>query len=199
MFLRKFVFINIFIVLAACLVAQENDYKINSENQEEQKDEDANEKIVWYSFAEAVKMNQGFPKKKILVDMFTDWCGWCKKMDAVTFSHPEIIKYINDHYWAVKFNAEGFDTVNFNGVTYINPNPQGTKRSTHQLTVTLLSRQLTYPSYVFFNENNQILTVVKGYIKPKSFEPVIHYFGDNSHFKMSWEEFNKTFHGNIKE
>jgi len=157
------------------------------------------ESIKWYSFEEAIKLNEGFPKKKIIIDVYTDWCGWCKKMDAVTFDHQEIIQYMNAHYWAVKFDAEGFDTITFNGVKYVNPKPPGTKRSTHQLAVTLLSRQMTYPSYVFFNENNQLLTVVKGFIKPISFEPVIHYFGDNSHFSMSWDDFNKTFVGKIKE
>ena len=63
------------------------------------------EKIHWYTFAEATKLNKKHPKK-IFMDVYTSWCGWCKKYDAVTFSHPVIAKYINEHFYAVKFDAE---------------------------------------------------------------------------------------------
>ena len=67
------------------------------------------DKIEWLSFEEAVKRNEKEPKK-FIVDVYTDWCGWCKKMDANTFTNPVIIKYINENYWAVKLNAERKDS-----------------------------------------------------------------------------------------
>ncbi|MFC1734435.1 thioredoxin family protein [candidate division KSB1 bacterium] len=200
MILRNSILIIIFMLAASSLAQDNGDNQSKTVNKKATNQTvSENTSIKWYTFEEAIKLNEGFPKKKIFIDMYTDWCGWCKKMDAVTFKHPEIVKYLNEHYWAVKFDAEGFDTIVYNGVKYVNPKPPGTKRSTHQLAITLLSRQMTYPSYVFLNENNQLLTVVKGYIKPKSFEPVVHYFGDNSHFSKSWEEFTKTFVGVISD
>ena len=97
--------------------AKKNESKpVTSENDKKT----TNDKIHWISFDEAIKLNSGYPKKKILIDVYTDWCGWCKKMDAVTFSNPVIASYINEHYWAVKLNAEGYDTIIYNGVTYTN-------------------------------------------------------------------------------
>ena len=76
-------------------------------------------KIKWYSFEEAYALNKKKPKK-IMVDVFTEWCGWCKKMDAETFTNPVIVKYMNEHFYAVKFNAETGDTIRFRDTTYTN-------------------------------------------------------------------------------
>ena len=63
------------------------------------------EKINWVSFEEAVQLNEKEPRK-FIVDVYTDWCGWCKRMDQTTFKNPEVAQYINEKYWAVKLNAE---------------------------------------------------------------------------------------------
>ncbi|HTB31563.1 MAG TPA: DUF255 domain-containing protein, partial [Bacteroidia bacterium] len=45
--------------------------------------------IHWVNFDEAVKLNEKHPRK-ILIDVYTQWCGWCKKMDASTYTDPDI-------------------------------------------------------------------------------------------------------------
>lgn len=153
--------------------------------------------IKWYSFEEAFELNKKNPKK-IFVDVYTDWCGWCKKMDATTFSHPIIAEYMNKNFYPVKLNAERTDTVYLEGKMYVNPNP-GARRSSHQLAVSLLQGKMSYPSYVFINEKNEWLTVVPGYVKPQSFEPIIRFFGDGDYLNKTWEEYTKTFKGSIVE
>jgi uncharacterized protein YyaL (SSP411 family) len=63
------------------------------------------ETVRWYSFEEALKANE-IKKKKIFVDIYTDWCVWCKKMDKSTFRDPKVANYLNKHFYPVKFNAE---------------------------------------------------------------------------------------------
>jgi thioredoxin-related protein len=185
--------ISIFIISAFLVVFQVPSIKAQEAPKE---GEQKGEKIKWYSFEEAFKLNKKKPKK-IFVDVFTDWCGWCKKMDAETFTNTVIVEYMNKHYYCVKLNAERKDTVNIDGVTFVNPNPEN-RRSTHQLAVELLRNSMSYPSYVFLNEKSQWLTVVAGYQPAKSFEPVIHYFGDDAYIKTPWADFQSSFSGTIK-
>jgi thioredoxin-related protein len=154
------------------------------------------ERIRWYSFEEAYQLNKK-KQKKIFIDVFTDWCGWCRKMDAETFTNPVISEYMMDHFYCVKLNAERKDTIIIDGVTFTNPNPAG-RRSTHQLAVELLKGNMSYPSYVFLNEKSQWMTVVAGYHGAKDFEPILHYFGEDEYQKIPWEDFRATFTGEVK-
>lgn len=71
-------------------------------------------KIKWYTFEEASVEYQK-SAKPFFIDLYTDWCGWCKKMDASTFQDPIIANYLNTFFYPVKFNAESKDTVNVFG------------------------------------------------------------------------------------
>src|SRR6187397_3084056 len=61
--------------------------------------------INWISLQEAEKLSKKQPRK-IVVDVYTDWCGWCKKMDKSTFADAKTAAYVNKHYYAVKLDAE---------------------------------------------------------------------------------------------
>lgn len=149
------------------------------------------EKIKWYTFQQAIELSKK-EKKKIFIDVYTDWCGWCKVMDKNTFTNPVIIKYMNQHYYAVKLNAEMKDTIVFNNYTFVNPAPN-TPRSTHQLASSLLNNKLSYPTTVYLDENFNLLTQVPGYLKPVQMEPILKYFGTNAYPATNWEDYSKNF------
>jgi len=152
-------------------------------------------KITWYSIEEAVELNKK-KKKKFFVDVFTEWCGWCKKMDASTFIDPVIVKYMNEHYYAVKFDAESKEPISINGQEYVNTNP-ATKRSTHQLAVALLNGKLSYPSFVFLDEEVKLITVLPGFNPPEKLEPVLHYIQDEAYKKQTFDSYMSGFKGSF--
>lgn len=152
-------------------------------------------KITWHTFQEAVELSKK-EKKKIFIDVYTDWCGWCKVMDRNTFTHPVIAKYMNEKYYAVKLNAEMKDTVVFNNYSFVNPTPN-VPRSTHQLASSLLNNRMSYPTVVFLDENFSMLTQVPGYQKPEQIEPILKYFGDNAYPATNWEDYSKKFKGEV--
>ncbi len=156
---------------------------------------DEGEKIKWMSFQQALELSKK-EKKKIFIDVYTDWCGWCKVMDKNTFSNPVIVKYMNEHFYSVKFNAEMKDTIVFNNYTFVNPNPNSS-RSTHQLAASLLNNQLSYPTTVYLDENFNMLTQVPGYLQPSQMEPIMKYFGDNIYPSTKWEDYQKNFKSEI--
>lgn len=45
-------------------------------------------------------------KKLVMVDLYTDWCGWCKKLDKDTFSDKDVEARLTKDFIAVKVNAE---------------------------------------------------------------------------------------------
>lgn len=147
--------------------------------------------INWMSWDEAVAANAKNPKM-IFVDTYTDWCGWCKKMDASTFSDPVIAKYMNENYYSIKMDAEMKDTINFNGYQFVNPNPTG-KRSTHQLAASLLDNKLSYPSFVILTPTFERMQILPGYKGAKDFEPIIRYFVEGASKGVQYEDYMKDF------
>lgn len=154
------------------------------------------ETVKWYTFSEAVELNKKQPKK-MLIDVYTDWCGWCKKMDATTFKDPLVMKMLNKYYYAVKMDAEMKDTIVFQNVTFVNPEP-AEKRSTHQLAQSLLNGQLSYPTVVYLDEQYTILSPVPGYQTPETIEPILVFFGEDKHKTDKYEDFLKTFKSQLK-
>src|SRR6478736_5236100 len=73
--------------------------------------------IKWMSFEEAIEKSKT-EKRKIFIDVYTDWCGWCKVMDKKTFSEAKVAKILNEEFYPVKFNAEQRGNVVFNGTTF---------------------------------------------------------------------------------
>ncbi len=118
------------------------------------------DKIQWMSWEEAVAAHER-EKKKILIDVYTDWCHWCKVMDKKTFSKSNIAKYVNTHFYAVKLNAEGKEDIHWNDKVF-KFQPAG-RRGTHALAQAMLDGQMSYPSFVFLNENFERIRISKGF------------------------------------
>ena len=146
--------------------------------------------IQWMSFEAAIEMqDKASQPKKIFIDVYTDWCGWCKKMDAETFNNPEVAAYMQAHFYMVKLDGEGKKPIVFRGKTFSYV-PSG-RNGYHELAAGLMQGQLSYPTVVFLNEQAELLSPVPGYHPPKSFIPIARFFGDNHYKTSSWEDYNK--------
>ena len=150
----------------------------------------AQEKIQWMSIEEAyaLTLNDENPKK-IFVDVYTDWCGWCKRMDKATFQNPEVAAYMNEHYYNVKFDAEQKESIEILGNTFEFV-PQGS-RGYHELAAALLNGKMSYPTVVFMNPKFEMLSPVPGYQEATPFLKVATFFGDDIYQTVPWEEYAK--------
>ncbi len=149
--------------------------------------------VKWMTFEQAVAKSK-VEKRKIFIDVYTDWCGWCKVMDKNTFSDPAVAKLLNENFYPVKFDAEQTADVVFNGTTFKFV-PYGNKGS-HQLAAALLNNQLSYPTVVFMEEDFSGVYPVQGYRKPEEFHQYLVYYGENYH-KLG-EKANSEFQKNYK-
>lgn len=148
------------------------------------------QKVKWYSFEEAVELNKT-ERKKIFIDVYTNWCGWCKKMDQNTFTNSRIAKILNEHYYPVKLNAETTDTIYFDGHEFVNSNSGS--RSPHQLAIALLQGKMSYPSIAYMDEQNRLLTAVPGYQTPETLVPILLFFAEDAYLEKKFNEFMKEF------
>ena len=65
----------------------------------------AEDGIHWYTYSEGIKKMKEENKKGYL-HFYTDWCTYCKLMNAQTFSNAKVVKYLNKHFIAIRVNAE---------------------------------------------------------------------------------------------
>jgi thioredoxin-related protein len=154
--------------------------------------------VKWVPIGEAQKAALA-DGKPLMVDMWTPWCGWCKKMDAATFRDEQTAAYINANFHPVSFNAEGPDTVYYNDQKYINtaydPKLQGGRNGTHPWTqaVAAANGGIGYPTIVYIAADGTLIGPDPGFKSPEDIEPVLRYVREGAYKTMSFADFRATF------
>jgi thioredoxin-related protein len=124
----------------------------------------ADEKVKWYDFNEGVTKAKS-EKKIALIDAYTAWCGWCKRMDRDTYTNANIISKIEKNFVPIKFNPE------IEGVTY---ELQGKTYNGYQLLSLLANHQQTgYPTTFFILTKKNRIMIEPGYQDPTKFETTL--------------------------
>ncbi|WP_046756532.1 thioredoxin family protein [Kordia jejudonensis] len=161
------------------------------------------QKINWVTMEEATELMKKEPRK-VIMDVYTTWCGPCKMLDKNTFGNPDVAKYINENYYAIKFNAEGDKSITYEGNTFTNPNydPAKKKRrnAQHQFARYLSVR--AYPTMVFFDEDFKLIAPISGYLVPKQIEIYLKLFKTDKYkevvSKEDWDKYQKEFVNEFK-
>jgi thioredoxin-related protein len=146
--------------------------------------------VHWLTLEEAQKKAKEQPRP-ILIDIYTDWCGWCKRMVATTYSDPEVAGYINQNFYPVQFNAETRDTIVYQGQKYVNREPQ--QNGTHQLTYKFLPESRSYPSTIFMTGDFQNTVNVPGYLESKTIAPILVFYSEKLYAETNINEFMAYF------
>lgn len=147
--------------------------------------------IRWMSLDEAYQKSK-IEKKKIFVDLYTDWCKWCEKMEKVTFQDKKVIRYLNENFYAVKLNGEEKESITFKGKKYKFTRQYG-KRGHHQLAELLTGGEIGYPTIIFLDEDFKTIQAIQGFQEPKMFFAFLSYIGQNHQKEMPWSQFYHKF------
>ncbi len=148
------------------------------------------EKINWMSWEEAVILSEENPKR-IFIDVYTEWCGWCKRMDKTTFSDKEVATFMNKNFYAVKLDAEQKEDIIFQNNTF-KFLPDAGRRGVHELAKALLDGKMSYPSIVYMDEQFRRITISAGYKDAKGIMPELKYVGEGIYEKMTWQDYYQS-------
>lgn len=160
--------------------------------------------INWVTMEEALELQKKEPKK-IFMDVYTNWCGPCKMLDKNTFHNEDVAAYVNEHFYAVKFNAEGDEEITYKDHTYSNPSYDESKansrNSPHEFSRYLQIK--AYPTMVFFDEEGNVIAPIQGYLKPQQLELYLKVFETDKYKEMStqeqFSEYVKSFEAEFEE
>lgn len=132
--------------------------------------------ISWISLEEAqLKANED--GKKILVNVYTDWCEFCKKLDNDVYPDSTVMQNLNKFYHSVRLDGESDDLITFNGVS---------------MTKEDFAQELgvrSYPTILFIDSNGELILQINGYMPVNDFQNMLVYIGEEAYKKTEFHEF----------
>lgn len=146
----------------------------------------AAQEIQWMSWEEAAAANEKKPRK-MLVDVYTDWCGWCKRMDATTFRDPAVVAYVNAHFYAIKLNAEQKESIFWQDQEF--KWLPGGRDGVNKLAYDLLDGKLSYPTFVLLDPEYARILISPGYKEGAVILKELRFAAENHYQTTGWEEF----------
>jgi thioredoxin-related protein len=153
------------------------------------------EKIKWYTIDEAIQLARQEPRI-IVIDVFTDWCGWCKRMDATTFSDPGVVDMMNSNFYPVKLNAEGKEDIVIGDRTFKFVENGG--RGYHEMAAVVTRGRLSYPTISYVDAQGKVLEAAPGYKPPEQFRVYLAYYSNGAYKTQTFDEFSASYMAEAK-
>lgn len=126
-------------------------------------------------------------ERPILISLYTDWCGWCKKMDKKVYTNPALISYVKDNFYTVKFNGEYKGPVRFQGKLY----SYRADLRVHELAIFLTRGEVGFPATVFMKNWEDQPAPVVGYLEVSDIELLAKFYAEGK--GQDWATFQQQF------
>ncbi len=135
--------------------------------------------IRWHSLGSGLDEAKR-ARRPVLVDVVTDWCGWCKRMEKTTYTAAPVREYVGRTFVAIKLDAEDDEArARYDGRIHT------TREFADRFRIT------GYPTTLFLGQDGRLITMVPGYVKPERFMTVLRYIGDGHYRNQSFEAYSR--------
>lgn len=132
--------------------------------------------ISWISLEEAQE-KASIDGKKILVNVYTEWCEFCKKLDDTVYPDTTVKLNMNSFYHSVRLNGESDELITFNGKS---------------MTKETFARELgvrSYPTILFIDSSGELILQINGYMPVNDFQSMLVYIGEEAYKRTEFHEF----------
>jgi thioredoxin-related protein len=166
------------LLLAVCMIANTDAKPIPKQK-----------KDLWQKWKVINELMQKEPKP-VIIDIYTNWCVYCKVMDATTYRNDSVYAYLKNNYYRFKFNAEGRDTLTWQNKLFA----YNKRYEVHDFAVFLTKGMIAYPTTVIIMPDGQSF-YKQGQLKLDEMELLLKYFGRKNYDAVSLLEYTKSFKG----
>ncbi|MEP6583751.1 MAG: DUF255 domain-containing protein [Ginsengibacter sp.] len=146
------------------------------------------EKLEWMDMNE-VHAELKTQSKPVLIDLYTNWCYWCKVMDKKTYNNSQVIAYITEHFYPVKLNAESKEIIYWKDKPY-NYNDS---YKINDFALYATSGQVGFPATIIIPDTHSEPISIPGFLEPKEIEPILKFFGEGAYKTQNYTTFKSTF------
>ena len=138
--------------------------------------------IAWHPTFNAALDAAKVSGKKVMVDVYAEWCPWCRRMQESTYPDASVYPEVGRHFEAVRLNAEN-DTDSlryaYNGKTY---------SFTPASFVQALGVR-GFPTVIFFGPDGTLLTSYPSYADAPTFRRIVRFLGTDAYKTQSFDAY----------
>lgn len=138
------------------------------------------EDVDWLPMPEAMAQAQE-SGKKLLVDVYAPWCGWCTRLQTDTYTDPEVQALVREHFVVARLNIDvQDDSLQFREFTL----------SSAELAAGLGASGT--PTTVFLEPSTDYITRVPGFIQAEEFREVLRYIAGGTYGEQNFQEWKEA-------
>lgn len=117
--------------------------------------------------------------KYVLLDVYTEWCGFCRRMNRETYADKSVQDVIDRYFYAVRIDAESQQKVSFQNETY----------SMEELAQAF--GVASFPTTIFISPTGEPVASQPGFIEAGRFHKMLSFVGSKSYQTQTFQQYSE--------
>jgi thioredoxin-related protein len=118
--------------------------------------------------------------KYILLDVYTEWCGFCRRMIRETYADKRVQEALDRYFYPVRIDAESSRQVKFQGENF------------SMADLALAFGVQSFPTTIFLNPDGEPVALQPGFIEPGRFHKMLSFVGSESYRYQTFQQYSES-------